>query len=176
MAPAPIVFEPRKAPMTTLDDLKPGEATIVISRVFDAPRELVFQAFTDPQHLSRFWGPKWTACTVREVDPRVGGAFRIEMRGPDGAVYPCTGIYREIVPPERIVLEGTAEDDNPCGGGLPPRSRVTIAFAAQGDKTRLTIHARLQTNADRDAAIAGGFNEGWNDSLDRLAAALAGRR
>ena len=96
------------------------------------------------------------------------------MRGPDGTAYPCTGIYREIVPPERLVYAATTGDDNPCGGGLPPHSLVTISFTDLGqDKTRVTVHAQLQSRAARDAAIAGGFNEGWMDSFDRLAALLA---
>jgi uncharacterized protein YndB with AHSA1/START domain len=150
-----------------------ADAQIVISRVFDAPRELVFEAFTDPRHLSQFWGPKITSVSDCKVDLRVGGGFSVTMRGPDGTVYPCAGIYREITPPERLVFAGTAKEDNPCGGGLPPRSLVTITFAAQGEKTKLTIHAQLQSPADREAAIAGGYSMGWNDSLDRLAEVLA---
>jgi uncharacterized protein YndB with AHSA1/START domain len=95
------------------------------------------------------------------------------MRGPDGGTTPCTGVYREIVRPERIVYASTASDDNPCGGGLPPRALVTMTFVEQGGMTEITIHTVLQSAADRDAAIAGGFNKGWNDSLDRLAAMLA---
>jgi uncharacterized protein YndB with AHSA1/START domain len=153
----------------------PEDAIIVISRVVDAPRELVFEAFTDPTHLSQFWGPKWTTAPRCEVDLRVGGAFHIEMQGADGAIYPCTGVYREIVPPERIVYAGTATDDNPCGGGLPPRSLVTLIFTAEGRKTKITIHTRLGSYADRDAAIAGGFKQGWDDSLERLEAILVRR-
>ena len=161
--------------MTAADLRAPEQAVIVISRVINAPRELVFKAFTDPQHLAQFWGPKWTTCAVCEVELRVGGTFRVEMRGPDGAIYPCSGIYREIVPPERIVYAGTAADDNACGGGLPPRALVTMTFADQGGKTKITIHTRLQSTADRDAAIKGGFNSGWTDALDRLEALLGAR-
>jgi uncharacterized protein YndB with AHSA1/START domain len=162
--------------MAGFAEARPGdERDIVISRILDAPRRLVFEAFTRPEHISRFWGPKFTTAAVCEVDLRVGGAFRVEMRGPDGAVYPCTGVYREIAPPERLVYAGTTADDNPCGGGLPPRALVTITFKALGRRTEVTVHAQLQSAADRDAAIAGGFNEGWNDSLDRLAEWLAQR-
>src|SRR5262245_14317085 len=114
--------------MPPIADLAPGEQVIVISRVFDAPRELVFRAFTDPKHLARFWGPKWTSVPVCEVDLRVGGAFRVNMRGPDGAIYACTGVYRDIVEPELIVYDSTTDDSNPCGGGLPPRSVITMTF------------------------------------------------
>jgi uncharacterized protein YndB with AHSA1/START domain len=149
--------------------------TIVISRTLDAPRELVFAAFTDPHHLAQFWGPRFTRVADCKVDLRVGGAFRVEMRGPDGTVYPCTGTYREIVPPERLVYAATTADDNPCGGGLPPRSLVTVTFVAVRDKTHVTIVAQLQSADDRTAAMAGGYGEGWNDSLDRLADLLASR-
>jgi uncharacterized protein YndB with AHSA1/START domain len=158
--------------MPVIADLAPGEQIIVISRVFDAPRELVFKAFTDPKHLAQFWGPKWTSVPICEVDLRVGGGFRVDMRGPDGTIYPCTGIYRDIVEPELIIYASTTDDSNPCGGGLPPRSIVTMTFTALASKTRLTIHTRLPSAAARAAAIAGGFNEGWNDSLDRLTGLL----
>jgi uncharacterized protein YndB with AHSA1/START domain len=158
--------------MTAIADLAPGDRVILISRVVDAPRELVFEAFTRPEHLVQFWGPKGFNCTDCEVDLRVGGAFRIQMRGPDGIDYPATGIYRDVVPPERIVYAGTADEGHPCGGGLPPRSLVTMTFAEQGAKTRITIHTLLESAADRTAAINGGFSIGWNDSLDRLAALI----
>lgn len=156
-------------------DLKPGDAEIVIRRTLDAPRQLVFQMFTEPRHLAQFWGPKVTHVSVCKVDARVGGAFQVDMTGEDGAVYSCTGTYREIVPPERIVYSATTADDNPCGAGLPPRSTVTISFEALGAKTRITIHARLESRAAVEAANAAGFSAGWNDSLDRLEALLARR-
>jgi uncharacterized protein YndB with AHSA1/START domain len=145
------------------------ERTIVITRVFDAPRALVFKAWTDPTHVAQWWGPKGFTNPACEMDLRVGGAFRLHMRGPDGATYPCTGTYREIAEPERIVYAGEAEDGHPCGAGLPPRSLVTVTFAERDGKTTVTIHTRLQTVADRDAAVKMGFDTGWASSLDRLA-------
>lgn len=162
--------------MTTATDLRaPEEATIIIRRVVDAPRELVFEAFTDPKHLAQFWGPKGYGASKVDVDLRVGGQFRVEMRGPDGGTYPAVGVYREISPPERIVYAGLDEDLHPCGGGLPPRAIVTMSFADEGGKTRITVHTQLQSVAARDAATAGGFSIGWNESLERLAAYLARR-
>ena len=158
--------------MSAIADLAPGEQIIVISRVFDAPRELVFEAFTDPKHLVQFWGPKGFSCPACKVDLRVGGEFRLDMTGPDGNSYPCVGTYRDIKRPERIVYDSTADDGHPCGAGLPPRSVVTMTFIDQGGKTRLTIHTRLPSETARAAAIAGGFNQGWNDSLNKLAALL----
>src|SRR5262245_20912012 len=159
--------------MTSIADLAPGEQIIVISRILNAPRALVFKAFTDPKHLTQFWGPKGFFCPSCSVDLRVGGEFRVDMRGPDGMMYPCTGIYRDIAPPERIVYDGTASEGHPCGGGLPPKSVVTMTFAEMEGKTKVTIHTRLRTAADREAAIQGGFSIGWNDSLDRLEAFLS---
>jgi uncharacterized protein YndB with AHSA1/START domain len=156
-----------------VSDLQSGDAVIVLHRVLEAPRELVFEMFTRPEHLAQFWGPKAMRNAACAVDLRVGGAFRVEVQGPDGTVYPATGVYREIVPPERIVYAATTTDDNPCGAGLPPRSIVTISFADLGGKTSLTVHARLQSRADVEAAIDGGFNQGWTDSFDRLAELLA---
>ena len=159
--------------MPAATDLRPpDDAVIVIRRTLDAPRELVFQAFTDPKHIVQFWGPKGFTNPGCDVELRVGGAFRVEMRAPDGATYPCSGIYREIVPPERIVYAGTGDDGNPCGGGLPPHAEVTVTFVAEGRKTRLTIHTRLRSAADREAAIKGGFESGWNDCVNRLEALL----
>ena len=145
------------------------DLVIVIARTFDAPRELVFKMFTDPKHLARFWGPEGFTSTVREAVPRPGGAFHIDMRGPDGAIYPCKGVYREVVEPERIVYIGEPDGGHGCGGGLPPRALVTITFAGHDGKTTLTINTRFEAAADRDAAVKMGFNMGWASSLDRLA-------
>jgi uncharacterized protein YndB with AHSA1/START domain len=161
--------------MVTADLKAPDEAVIIIRRVVDAPRDLVFEAFTNPKHIAAFWGPKGFTCPSCDVDLRVGGEFRMQMRAPDGSTHPCTGVYREIVPPERIVYSGTADEGHPCGGGLPPRSVVTMTFADESGKTRITIHTQLKSAAAREAAIAGGFNQGWNDAIDRLAEMLAKR-
>jgi uncharacterized protein YndB with AHSA1/START domain len=146
---------------------------IIISRVFDAPRELVFAAWTDPGHVERWWGPRGYTSSACEIDLRPGGIFGLEMRGPDGAIYPCKGVFREIVRPERIVYIAQTGHEHPCGAGLPPRSIVTITFAEQDGKTTLTIQTRLQSSADRDAAQNAGYVPGWESSLERLAQFLA---
>ena len=142
---------------------------LVVTRIFDAPAELVFKMFTDPKHLAQFWGPMGFTSTVREMDPRPGGAFRIDMRGPDGVIYPCKGVYRDVVEPERIVYIGEPDGSHGCGGGLPPRALVTITFAGHDGKTTLTINTRFEAAADRDAAMKMGFTTGWASCLDRLA-------
>ncbi len=146
---------------------------IVITRVFDAPRELVFAAWTDPRHVTEWWGPQGYTSYVCEIDLRVGGIFRLQMRGPDGAVYPCAAVFREVVKPERIVYTGPSEETHACGAGLPPHATVTVTFAEHEGKTTLKIHTLLRSAADRDAAAIAGFVPGWNSTLERLAQLLA---
>ena len=142
---------------------------IVITRTFDAPRALVFKVWTDPKHISQWWGPTGFTAPVCEMDLRVGGVFAVYLLGPDGVTYPAKGIFREIVEPERIVFEGTSEDGPACGSGLPPRSTITVTFEEQEGKTLLTMRTVLESMTARDAAIAAGFNMGWGMSLERMA-------
>ena len=99
----------------------------------------------------------------------VGGVFSLKLRGPDGTVYPCTGVFREVVRPEKIVYTGPSEKNHPCGAGLPPNAIVTVNFVEHDRKTTLTIHTRLESASDRDAAVDAGFVPGWASTLDRLA-------
>lgn len=145
---------------------------IVISRTFDAPRELVWKAWTDPSHVMQWWGPKGFSNAACEIDLQVGGAFHLSMCAPDGNSYPCKGIYREIKEPERIVYASEADESHPCGAGLPPRSLVTITFAEHAGKTTLTIHTRFETASRREAANQAGFSSSWSEALERLADAL----
>jgi uncharacterized protein YndB with AHSA1/START domain len=147
-----------------------GEREVIITRVFDAPRELVFQAWTDPKHLARWWGPKDWTNPVCEVDVRVGGAWRIVMRAPDGGEYPCGGVYREIVPPERLVFTNIAmdKDGNPLLDGL-----TTVTFAEEGSKTKLTLRTRATGLVPFAPQMLSGMEMGWTQSLERLASELA---
>jgi uncharacterized protein YndB with AHSA1/START domain len=150
--------------------VEPDERTIVITRVFDAPRDLVFKAWTDPKHVAQWWGPQGFTTTRCDMDLRAGGVFRVHMRGPDGVTYPCKGVYREVRAPERIVYDGEAEEGTVgCGAGLPPRALVTVTFTERDGRTTVTIHTVLQSASDREAAVQTGFNSGWASSLDRLA-------
>ena len=147
-----------------------AEREVVITRIFDAPRALVFKAWTDPKHLKRWWGPKMFTNPVCEVDARVGGAWRIVMRGPDGVDYPCGGVYREIVEPERLVFTNIAtdHDGNPILDGL-----TTVDFAEQGGKTKLTLTTRAVALVEYAAAYLQGMEAGWTQSLETLAEELA---
>ena len=149
---------------------------LLISRVFDAPRELVWEAWTNPAHIAQWWGPRGLVCPTCELDLRVGGVFSLHMRGPDGAVYPCKGIYREIVVPKRIVYTGEAVDGHACGGGLPPRSLVTITFSEHRGKTTLILHTRFESAMGLDAALKAGYGTSWAVTLERLGEILSGRQ
>ncbi|HXM84424.1 MAG TPA: SRPBCC domain-containing protein [Stellaceae bacterium] len=150
---------------------KPVEREITITRVYDASRDLVWKAWTDPQRLAQWWGPKGFSNPVCTLDARVGGSWRIVMRAPDGAEYPCGGIYREIVALERLVFTNIAtdKDGKPIIDGL---TTVTFADAGSG-KTKLTLHTRGTALVDYAAAYLQGMETGWSQSLDRLAAYAA---
>ncbi len=142
---------------------QPAERELVITRMFDAPRNLVFEAWTKPEHLVHWWGPRGFTLPTCEMDFRAGGAFRLGMRSPEGHDYWFQGVYREIVEPERIVFTGMIDED--------PSHEVltTVMFAEQAGKTRLTVR---QTYTFESEATRGA-QEGWTQSLDRLTAYLA---
>src|SRR5258708_9857059 len=89
---------------------KSPKQELILIRTFDAPRKLVWKAWIDPKHLEQWWGPRGFTSPVCQVDVRPGGAMRIDMRGPDGTVYPMTGVYQEVIEPERIVFTSGALD------------------------------------------------------------------
>jgi uncharacterized protein YndB with AHSA1/START domain len=144
------------------------EREIVLSRVFDAPRELVFEAWTDPEGLAQWFGPKGFVTKTHEIDVRVGGVWRFEMRAPNGTCYPNRIEYLEIKKPERLVMDhGSDVDDD------PRRFRTTITFDAQSDgKTVVTMRQLLPNKAQRDDAIGFGAVELGYQTLDKLAAKL----
>lgn len=146
-----------------------GDREIVISRVFEAPRELLWNAWTDPAHIASWWGPRGFTAPPCEIDLRPGGEFLVVLDGPDGNKYPCRGVFKEIVEYEKLVYEGPANEPAGCGAGIPPNALVTVTFTDRGGDTELTIHTVLDSSESRKAAAAEGFVAGWNDSLDRLA-------
>jgi uncharacterized protein YndB with AHSA1/START domain len=141
---------------------------VIITRTFDAPRELVWQAWTDPKHMAQWWGPKEFTNPVCELDVRPGGAIRIDMTGPDGVVYPLTGVFHEVIPPERLVMTTSAFANEVGTPGLEVRN--TIMFTALDNKTKLTLHAVVLKAVPEVAGALAGMEEGWNQSLDRFAA------
>jgi uncharacterized protein YndB with AHSA1/START domain len=143
---------------------------LVITRVIDAPRALVFKAWTDPKQMAQWWGPHGFTNPVCELDVRAGGAIRIVMRAPDGTEYPMTGVFRELVESERLVL-ATAVDD--ADGNRVLEVHSTVTFAEHGGKTTLTLRTRVVKATAAAAAMLAGMEAGWSQSLERLARYLA---
>ncbi|MCX6020664.1 MAG: SRPBCC family protein [Chloroflexi bacterium] len=146
-----------------------ADREIVVTRLLNAPRALVFKVWTDPNHVPQWWGPTGFTTTVHEMDVRPGGVWRFIMHGPDGVDYDNKIIYVEIVEPERLVYDHRGEDE---GDGVV--FRTTVTFENQGDKTLLTMQAVFPTAAARDhAAREYGAIEGGQQTIDRLAEYLA---
>ena len=144
---------------------EPGQPTMVLTRVFDAPRRLVFEAYSKPEHVSRWWGPRDQKLTVCEMDFRPGGAWRFVLRGPDGQEHPFKGAYREIVPPERLVY--TFVYDVP---GIRDHEAVeTLSFEERDGRTTLTNTIVHRTVEARDGHLGAGMEAGASETLDRLA-------
>jgi uncharacterized protein YndB with AHSA1/START domain len=157
--------------MATGAEAKLAEREITITRVFDAPRLLVFKAWTDAKELAQWWGPKGFTNPVCELDVRVGGAIRIHMRSPDGSVYPMKGEFREIVPPE-LVFTNIAVD---AAGQPIIEALTTVTFIERGGKTTMTLHTRGRAVVDYAAGYLQGMEMGWAGSIDKLEILLARR-
>lgn len=143
------------------DAAERAEHELIITCVFDAPRSLVFKAWSAPEHLMRWWGPKDFSCTLAKMDFRPGGAWRTSIRSPEGADYSAQGVYREIVEPERLAFSFAWDDGTD--------TLVTVTFEDQNGKTRLTFHQTPFATAEgRDS-----HQEGWGECLDRLEVYLA---
>ena len=164
---------------------KSVEQDLVITRIFDAPRELVWKAWTEPEHVMRWWGPKNFTAPVSKIDLRVGGTTLNCMRGagPDGVVrdFWSTGVYREIVPQKKLVCTDSFADEKgnvvPASyygmeGDWPLELLITVTFDETGGKTTMTLrHAGMPAGQNRELAEAG-----WNESFDKLADYLAQAR
>lgn len=140
---------------------------LTITRTFDAPRELVWQAWTDPAHALHWWGPKHHPATDIEWDARVGGRWRNCLREVEtGKLFWHGGVFREVVEPERLVFTFAWEEPGERG----METLVTVTFTEQQGKTRMVMHqVPFQSISERD-----GHDEGWNNTFDRLAEYLSG--
>jgi uncharacterized protein YndB with AHSA1/START domain/ketosteroid isomerase-like protein len=145
-----------------------ADREIVITRVFNAPRKLVWDVWTRPAHISQWWGPRGFNTTVDAMDLRPGGRWRYVMHGPDGSAYPVEGVFREVVPFERIVTtdEFPADFKPPVPIDLPRGIVVTALFADEGEKTRLTLRIVHATVEDKKKHEAMGVVGGWQSSFD----------
>lgn len=155
-----------------------AKSMLVITRVFDAPRELIWKAWTEPETSMKWWGPKGFTCPVCRIDLRVGGAYFNCMRSPEGQDYWSTGVYREIVPTKRLVCTDSFADEQGnivpathygMSADFPLEMLVTVTFEEEAGKTRLTLeHTGLPPGEDLDNCRVG-----WSESFDKLAEVLA---
>jgi uncharacterized protein YndB with AHSA1/START domain len=149
---------------------------LVLTRTFDAPRRLVFEAWTDPRHTVLWWGPKGFTNPVCEMDVRPGGTIRIVMRAPADAPaqvrgdHPMTGVFHEIVKPERLVFTSAVDD---ADGNRVLEVLNTVTFIEHGGKTTLTLRARIVKATAQAAEMLAGMEAGWSQSLERLVALVA---
>jgi uncharacterized protein YndB with AHSA1/START domain len=139
-----------------------AELELVITRILDAPRSVVFKLWTQPEHLMRWWGPRGFTLPSCALDLRPGGAYRFHMRGPDGDDHMSQGVFREVVEPERIVMAGCWADAE--GNPTTPQTLLTVIFEEFEGKTRLTLHQTLFDSVSARDAHRGG----WSGALDRL--------
>jgi len=150
---------------STMTVSTPSDFEIRISRVFAAPRQLVFDAFTRAEHMQQWWGPKGWTLPVCKVDLKPGGSFSYTMQGPAGETHDCSGEYIEVSPPERVVY--TDGFDAPAMADYA--STVTVVFEELEPKlTRITLTSVFKSKEIRDAIVKMGFGEGWGESFERL--------
>src|SRR5450432_127329 len=142
---------------------------LVITRVFDAPRNLVFKMCTDSRLIATWWGPKGFTNPVCRLDSKEAGAISIIMKGPDGTRYPVSGIFREIKEPERLVFITRKEDEK---GNMQLEIENTVSFFEEGEKTRMLFKAVVLKTSPEGTEACKGMSMGWNQSLDRLEESL----
>jgi uncharacterized protein YndB with AHSA1/START domain len=143
----------------------PPRRVINLTRVIDAPRTLVFEAWTNPKHVEQWWGPKNFTNIVDIWDARPNGNIRLQMRAQSGFSHPMTGTFHEVVPPERLVFTAVAEDD---AGNRLLESLTTVTFEDVQGKTKLTVQASAVGIAPIAAQMLQGMELGWSQSLERL--------
>ena len=142
---------------------EPGKQELVITRTFDAPRDLLFRVYIDPESMPKWLGPERLAMTNHKMEVRPGGEWRSTHSEPDGTEYGFRGVYHDVVAPDRIV--GTFEFE-----GMPGHvSLDTATFEEAGGKTTLTIKSVFQSVEDRDGMVQSGMESGMSESMDRLA-------
>lgn len=148
-----------------------------ITRMFDAPRELVWQAWTDPQHLMRWWGPEHFTSPACQIDLRVGGKYLFCMQAPDGQKFWSTGVYQELAAPERMVYTDSFADEQGnavsasyygMGDDIPFTMQVTITFEEVAGQTKMTLRHEGLPVGEMSEMTA----QGWNSSFDKLAQSL----
>lgn len=156
-------------PSIDLPNLGVGKE-VTITRVFDAPRELIYDVWTDEKHIASWFGPRSFTNPVVEMDVRPGGRMIIHMQGPDGSIFPSIGTFTDVTPPERLAFISAAYAG--IGGPFLLEDHTTITFTERDGKTELTLHAVITRSTPEAADALAGMETGWNESLDKLAGYL----
>lgn len=148
--------------------VNPEKREIVAERTFQAPRELVWKAWTDPELLARWWGPRDWTTSIKEFELQPGGSFFYVMSGPNGAESWARSVYREIVPPERLVYQDTFADKQ--GQPVPgmPRMVIVTEFREQDGRTTVVSRTTFDTDKDFKTVVAMGVEQGLGETWDRL--------
>jgi len=146
--------------------IEPGKQEIIATTILDAPRELVFKAYTDPKLIAKWWGPRRYEIKIEKFESKPGGSWRMIHVGDDGSEFAFRGVNHDVVEPERIC--GTFEYE-----GVPGHVALqTATFEAIGNKTKVVAHDVFQSVMDRDGMVASGMQEGADESMERLAELL----
>lgn len=146
---------------------EPGKLEVILTHTFNAPRELVFKAYTDPKHIPNWWGPKVLTTTVEKMEVKPGGIWRIIQVAPDGTVHGFHGVYHSVAVPERIVYTFEYE-------GAPGHVILkSVSFEEEHGKTKLIDQSIFQSIQSRDAMNSGGAEKGARESMERLTELLA---
>lgn len=156
---------------STADVSSVKEPIIVMTRLFDAPRELVWEALTDPRHVVHWYGGDGFENPVCEMDVRPGGRWRHVMRTPDGGQHPLEFVFLEVIRPEKLVWRNA--DHGQPGVGGPHDNLISVTLEALGRRTRWVMVARFNSFEDREAAQRIGFTTVLKQGTDRFAAILA---
>ena len=149
-----------------------NDGTFVTTRIFDAPRSRVFEAWTRAEHLGNWFAPQGFAITDCESDARPGGVFRMRWRAPWGGTFAVRGEYREVVPPVRLVIACTLQDEQ-------RDSRldeiINVDFESSGSRTRLILNSTARGSGANAAGMLAGLQKGWTQTVDRLGVLLEPR-
>lgn len=155
--------------MTTQNESPTADREIVATRIFDAPRELVWTAWTRPEHVGHWWGPHGFTLTTHEIDVRPGGIWRFVMHGPDGTDFKNKIVFIEVLPPERLIYSHSGEDET-----AHLHFTATVTFTDLGGKTELSLRSVFETPEERDHVVAEfGAVEGAKQTLERLSEYIA---
>ena len=152
---------------------------LIITRIFDARRDRVWKAWTNPEMFMKWWGPNHFSCPLAKLDLKIGGKYLVAMRSPDGKDFYSTGTYREIIPLEKIAVTDSFADEKGnivpasyygMGEAFPRETKVTVTFEDNNGKTKMTLN--YPTVEGIDATMLDNMKQGWNQSFDKLAASL----